>query len=103
MIIDLPQAVDAAANNHAQSMLVRDVNKITAYYSLYAPELLGRAYAEEIWALYEDGQLHPDSQLTGDFEVVTEAADVDAVLLEIKEAFAEEQARLERIREAEES
>ena len=71
MIIDLPQAVDAAANNHARSMLERDVNKMTGYYGLYAPELLDTRYAKEIWALYENGELHPEVELTGHFEEST--------------------------------
>jgi len=99
VIIDLPQAVDAAANNHAQWMLERDVNTITAYYSQYAPELLGSQYAKEIWALYENGKLHPEVELTGHFEEKEEPANVDAVLQEIKAAVAEEQARQERLRE----
>ncbi len=100
VIIDLPQAVDAASNNNAQSMLARDVNNMTEYYGQYAPELLESHYAEEIWALYEDGELHPDHQLTGQFELDTHTADVDAVMLEIKAALAEEEARLERLRDA---
>ncbi len=101
VIIDLPQAVDAAANNNARSMLERDVSNMSTYYGQYAPELLKSRYAKEIWTLYEDGELQPETVLTGQFEETEEAADVDAVLLEIKAAFAEEQARQERIREAE--
>lgn len=103
VIIDLPQAVDAAANNHAEWMLERDINNMRSYYGLYAPEILDTQYAKEIWALYEAGELEPDTELTGLFEDTTQAADVDSVLLEIKEAFAEEQARLARISEAEET
>ncbi len=101
VIIDLPQAVDAAANNHARSMLARDVDNMTHYYGQFAPELLGSRYAQEIWALYEDGKLHEDIELTGEFAENTDSADVDAVLDEIKSVFAEEQARQERLREAE--
>lgn len=100
VIIDLPQAVDAAGNNNAQAMLERDVNNMTTYYGQYAPELLGSKYAKEIWALYEDGELHPEVELTGQFEESAEAADVDVVMQEIKAAFAEEQERQERLREA---
>ena len=103
VIIDLPQVVDAAANNNAESMLERDVNNMTAYYSQFAPELQGTRYAREIWALYESGELHPDFELTGYVEEDTESANVDAVLEEIKAVFAEEQERQERLREAEES
>jgi RIO kinase 1 len=102
VIIDLPQAVDAAANNNAQAMLARDVNNMTSYYGQFAPELLESRYAKEIWALYANGELHPDTALTGHFEESTQAADVDAVLEEIKAAFAEEQKRRERLREANE-
>ena len=100
VIIDLPQAVDAAGNNNAKAMLERDVNNMTSYYGQYAPELLGSKYAKEIWALFEDGELHPEVELTGHFEESTEAADVDVVMQEIKAAFAEEQERQERMREA---
>jgi RIO kinase 1 len=97
VIIDLPQAVDAAANNHAERMLARDVNKITEYYALFAPELKVSQYAKEIWALYENGELEPDTQLSGLFEESEQAADVDTVLEEIKAAWEEEQARLLRM------
>ena len=97
VIIDLPQAVDATGNSHAERMLSRDVNKITDYYALYAPELKGTQYAKEIWALYENGDLHPDVDLSGVFEDDETAADVDTVLQEIKAAWEEEQARLLRI------
>jgi len=102
VIIDLPQAVDAAGNNNAHSMLARDVNNMTEYYGQYAPELLQTRYADEIWALYEEGELNEDTELTGLFEDSGEAADVDAVLMEIKAVMAEEAERRERIREANE-
>ena len=100
VIIDLPQAVDAAGNNNAKAMLERDVNNMTSYYGQYAPELLGSKYAKEIWALFEDGELHPDVELKGHFEESDESADVDVVMQEIKAAFAEEQERQVRMREA---
>lgn len=99
VIIDLPQAVDAAGNNNAQAMLERDVNNMTTYYGQYAPELLDSQYAKEIWLLFEAGDLHPEVELTGQFEESAEDADVDVVMQEIKAAFAEEQARQERLRD----
>ena len=101
VIIDLPQAVDAAANNNARSMLERDVKNMSDYYGLFAPELRNSHYAEEIWALYEEGLLHPDVKLTGQFEVDTHAADVDSVMQEIKAALADEESRKQRLRDAE--
>lgn len=100
VIIDLPQAVDAAANNHAESMLARDVNNMTSYYAQFAPELSKTKYAKEMWALFEEAALHPDLELTGHFEESSEEADVDSVIDEIKAAWEEEQARQERIRDA---
>ena len=98
VIIDLPQAVNAAANNNARGMLERDVNNITSYYALHAPELLDTRYAKEIWALYEDGVLHPDVALTGRHEESALAADVDEVLQVIEAAWDEEQERQQRLR-----
>ncbi len=93
IVIDLPQAVDAAANTHAQSMLERDVDNMTNYYAQFAPELEGKLYAGEIWELYEEGELHPDVKLTGLYEASTEEADVDSLMLEIKAVIAEEEKR----------
>jgi RIO kinase 1 len=100
VIIDLPQVVDAAGNNNAEWMFARDVNNMTSYYGQFAPELLETNYAKEIWALYENGELTPEVELTGHFAESTEAADVDVVMQEIKAAFAEEQERQRRLREA---
>ncbi len=97
VIIDLPQVVNAAANNSAKAMLIRDVRNITLYYSRFAPELADTHYAEEIWELYEKGEIRSDSKLTGKFEFPTEAADVDAVLHLIDVAYEEEQERQERM------
>jgi len=99
VIIDLPQAVNAAANNSAKSMLQRDVENITQYYSRFAPELAKTHYAEEIWELHEKGELKPDYKLTGNFEFSTQAADVDGVLHLIDVAYQEEQERKERLRD----
>lgn len=102
VIIDLPQAVDASANNHAQWMLTRDVENMTTYYGQFAPELLDTQYDKEMWHIYEQGELHAETELTGYFEEERDDADVDSVLLEIKAAFEEEKARQERMRDADE-
>ncbi|MBA6351644.1 MULTISPECIES: PA4780 family RIO1-like protein kinase [unclassified Colwellia] len=102
VIIDLPQAVDASANNNAKSMLLRDVENITDYYAQFAPELAKSKYAQEMWVLYEKAELSPETELTGLFKEDTKSADVDTILEEIKAAFAEEQERLERISDADE-
>ena len=93
VIIDLPQAVDAAGNNNAAAMLKRDVANITGYFSRYAPALAATRYGDEIWSLYETAKLLPDSPLTGRFEASTKPADVDAVMREISDVRAEHEAR----------
>ena len=102
VIIDLPQAVDASANNNAKAMLLRDVENMTKYFGQFCPDLLDTYFGEEIWKLYEDSALRPDTILTGDFEANEQAADVDDVVLQIQEAAREEQERLERIAQANE-
>lgn len=101
VIIDLPQAVDAAANNNAEAMLSRDVNRIRDFYGLFAPALLETQYAKEVWKLFEEGELRPGIKLTGMFEAPTGTADVDSVMKEIESVIAEEESRLARISAAE--
>lgn len=100
VIIDLPQAVDAAGNNHAFRMLERDVTNMAEYFGQYAPELLHTRYAQEMWALYEQGELTPQSVLTGEFAEPEEEADLDAVLREIKAALADQARRQAALAEA---
>lgn len=97
VIIDLPQAVDAAGNNNAKKMLLRDVNNMTQYYSQFAPELAQTRYGEEIWSIFETGELSPKTILTGRFVDSDINADVDGVLHEINAAREEELDRLDRI------
>lgn len=102
VIIDLPQAVDAAGNNNAARMLERDVNNMRAYFGRFAPELLVTQYGKEIWALFEAGELHPESRLTGHFEGDTASVDVDDLMAVIDDAREEEAERRERDRDDEE-
>jgi RIO kinase 1 len=99
VIIDLPQAIDAAGNNHAPRMLVRDVDNLRAFFGEFAPDLLATDYGKEIWALYEAGKLQPDTPLTGQFEHDETTADLEAVMREIDDARLEEAARLLRMQE----
>jgi len=93
VIIDLPQAIDAAGNNNARSMFQRDIDNMTAYFGRFAPELLATDYGMEIWSLYQNGKLHPETELTGRFERSEKPADVDGVMREVDDAFKEEVAR----------
>ncbi|MSP28563.1 MAG: serine protein kinase RIO [Methylococcales bacterium] len=86
VIIDLPQAVDAAANNNAPQMLERDVNNLALYFGQFAPELLTTQYGKEIWKLYESGLLHADVKLTGRFKSSEAIADVKGIMREIDDA-----------------
>ena len=86
VIIDLPQAVDASANNNAARMLERDVNNLASYFGRFAPSLLTTSYGKEIWKLYEKGNLTPDVKLTGYFKGSHKKADVKSVIREINDA-----------------
>ena len=100
VIIDLPQAIDAAGNNHAKRMLLRDVANLSGFFGGYAPDLLGSDYGPEIWALYEAGTLAPDTPLTGRFERPTGPVMLGEVLREIDDARDEEAARRLRMNDA---
>ena len=102
VIIDLPQAVDAAGNNSAGSMLERDVDNLTRYFGQFAPELRTTDYGKEIWSIYESGTLHPEVTLTGCFERIEPLPDVAGVMREIDDVMREEAAR-QRYREMMES
>ena len=97
VIIDLPQAVDAAGNNHAQRMLLRDVANLRDFFGKFAPELLGTDYGPEIWTLYQTGLLATDVPLSGHFDRKTAAVDLGSVLREIDDAQSEEAARRQRM------
>ena len=97
VIIDLPQAVDAAGNNHAQRMLLRDVANLRAFFGASAPELLATDYGPEMWALFERGLLQPDTLLTGQHARAAGPVDLGGVLREIGDARDEEAARRLRL------
>ena len=86
VIIDLPQAVDAAANNNAARMLERDVANLAAYFGQFAPELLTTSYGKEIWYIYESGNLTPEVKLTGHFKGRNKEADINGIMREINDA-----------------
>ncbi|MGV8898064.1 MAG: PA4780 family RIO1-like protein kinase [Burkholderiaceae bacterium] len=94
VIIDLPQAVDAAGNTNAGSMLERDVDNLRTYFGQFAPELLVSQFGKEIWALYQAGLLTPETPLTGRVKQDDRKVDVDEVLHEIEDARLEEEARI---------
>lgn len=100
VVIDLPQAVNAAGNNNAKMMLTRDVNNMRDYFGQYAPDLLVSHYAEEIWDLFEHGKLHPNVKLTGEYAHSNIEADIATMMRIIEHAKEEEADRQERERMA---
>jgi RIO kinase 1 len=99
VIIDLPQAVNAAGNNGALAMLERDVNNLRGTLGRFAPELLETEFAREMWAVFEQGELTADSKLTGVFARDETTADADGVLVAVEDA-REEALRRELGRES---
>jgi RIO kinase 1 len=97
VIIDLPQAVNAAGNNAALSMLERDVNNLRTTLGRFAPELLATEFAREMWSLFEQGELRPDTELSGVFardESVADPADVMRVIEDAREEELQRRLRL---------
>jgi RIO kinase 1 len=80
VVIDLPQAIDAAGNNNAGSMFKRDIDNLTTYLGRFAPDLRQTDYGSEIWSLYQNGRLHPETELTGQFKHREKPADVGGVM-----------------------
>ena len=100
VIIDLPQAVDAAGNNHAARMLLRDVANLRAFFGQFAPALKTTRYGEEIWQLYQHGTLTVETPLTGLYAPQLGAVDLAAVMREVEDARMEEAARVLRMQQA---
>jgi RIO kinase 1 len=86
VVIDFPQVVSAGGNNAARAMLLRDVNNLTATLGAFAPELLDSWYGEEMWALFETGDLLADTPLTGKFVHDERSVDLDGVRDAINDA-----------------
>ncbi|WP_300339952.1 PA4780 family RIO1-like protein kinase [Accumulibacter sp.] len=93
VIIDVPQAIDAAGNSNAAEMFARDVLNLRTYFSTFAPSLKDTQFGKEIWANYESGLLTPDLPLTGQVAVDERLADVDAVLQQVDLAIKENEIR----------
>jgi RIO kinase 1 len=100
VIIDLPQAVDAAGNNHASRMLLRDVGNLRGFFGRFAPALLATEYGPEIWDLYRRGLLTTETPLTGRFVPDDSNVDLVSVMREIRDAASEDEARRQRMAEA---
>ena len=97
VIIDLPQAVDAAGNNHAPRMLLRDVANLRDFFGQFAPELRATQYGPEIWSLYQSGLLSNDTRLTGRYTPTHADVDLASVMREIDDARDEDAARRLRL------
>ncbi len=97
VIIDLPQAIDAAANNEAQVHLQRDVQNLATYFGQFAPELLATEYGKEIWQHYVAGTLTTETPLTGQARVDHTPVDMAGLMQEIEATRREQEARLRRM------
>jgi len=97
VIIDLPQAVDAAGNNHAQRMLMRDVSNLRQYFGQFNPEILSTDFGPEIWDLYARGILNEETELTGQFKIKQSPVDLQGVMREIDQTVKENQIKRERV------
>jgi len=99
VIIDLPQAVNAAANNSAAMMLVRDVERMRHFFGRFEPALLDTEYGKEMWARYAGGVLDPDTPLTGTYRPSNDDVDLIEVMAIIDAAREEEKERQARLKD----
>jgi RIO kinase 1 len=86
VIIDFPQVVSAEGNNAARAMLLRDVHNLRDCLGRAASDLNDTHYGEEMWALYANGELRPDSELSGRFVFDERRADVGDIMMSIEDA-----------------
>lgn len=93
VIIDLPQASDAAHNRNSERIFLRDVKNLAYFLGRVAPRLRKTRYGPEIWDLYTRGELHPDSKLTGRFKRRDNRVDTESIIAEIQASAAEASAR----------
>ncbi len=93
VIIDLPQAIQATANNAGQ-LFERDLDQLKSFFGRFAPEVRDTRYAKEIWKLFVNGKLKPDSPVTGTFADDLRTANVKAVMAEIEDAREEAMSRI---------
>jgi RIO kinase 1 len=95
VIIDFPQAIDATRNGSARRLLLRDVTNIKKFFARFAPELQRSDFAQEMWLLYENSSLKPDTPLTGRFQAARHTVDANVIMREIAAAKAEAERREE--------
>ena len=89
VIIDFPQAIDTAHNRNARRLLIRDVKNLTHFMGRFAPHLKRRRYGEEMWDIYEKGNLTPKTVLTGRYNPKKKVVDEEALVREIQAAARE--------------
>lgn len=96
VVIDFPQSVDAAGNQGARRLLLRDVGNLERFLGRFVPGHRPRAFAEEMWNIYASSALTPDSRLTGRHRQSERRANTAAVLDLIGDANYDERKRRER-------
>ncbi|WP_437512952.1 PA4780 family RIO1-like protein kinase [Sorangium sp. So ce1099] len=96
VIIDFPQSVDAAQNQNARKLLLRDVDNLHRFLARFVPAQRRAAYGEEMWELYANSALTPETRLTGRHRVSERRVDTRAVLDLIGDANHDERKRRER-------
>jgi RIO kinase 1 len=80
VIIDFPQAVHASTNLNARTLLLRDIDNLHRFLRRFDPERRALPYGEEMWQLYQRGELTPDVRLTGRYRASEAKVDTRAVL-----------------------
>ena len=86
VVIDFPQAVDAAHNQSARKLLLRDIDNLYMSLAHAAPGVRRLPYGQEMWELYKRGELTPETVLKGRYKGSSKKANTEAVLYEVEVA-----------------
>ncbi len=93
VIIDFPQSVDTARNSSARKLLIRDVDNLHRFLQQYVPHARRLPYAEEMWELFQNNAITPDTRLTGRYRPAERRVDTKLVMDLIQDANYDERKR----------
>jgi RIO kinase 1 len=97
VLIDFPQSVDTAHNANARKLLLRDVENMHRFLGQFVPNARRLPYAEEMWDLFQQNAITPETRLTGRYRPSERRADTHAVLEAIQDANYDERKRRESL------
>lgn len=93
VIIDFPQSLDAAGNQNAREILLRDVANLNRFLLGHGAPEQPLKHGAEMWEKYARGELRPDSVLTGKHKGSEARVDLMGLIRELEADERDEQRR----------